>query len=71
MQDQIKRSARRTFIAAVAATSVIASLAYAPVASAQAYPNKPVKLVVPFVAGGATDIVARLVAQKLSVACCQ
>lgn len=66
MQDQIKRSARRTFMAAVAATSVMASLAYAPVASAQAYPNKPVKFVVPFVAGGATDIVARVVAQKLS-----
>jgi tripartite-type tricarboxylate transporter receptor subunit TctC len=66
MQHPIKRSARRTFMAAVAATSVFASLAYAPVASAQAYPNKPVRLVVPFVAGGATDIVARLVAQKLS-----
>lgn len=35
-------------------------------ASAQTWPNKPVRLIVPFPAGGATDIIGRLVAQKMT-----
>ncbi len=34
-------------------------------ATAQAYPNKPIRLIVAFPAGGSTDIVARLVGQRL------
>ncbi len=45
---------------------VLASLLFASTAIAQTYPQKPVRLVVPFPAGGAADIVARQAAQGLS-----
>ena len=33
---------------------------------AQSYPQKPVRIIVPYVAGGDTDIVARIIAPRLS-----
>jgi tripartite-type tricarboxylate transporter receptor subunit TctC len=41
------------------------ALAFAAPAQADQFPNKPVKMIVPYAAGGGTDIVARIVAQKL------
>ncbi|MFO1304496.1 MAG: tripartite tricarboxylate transporter substrate binding protein [Burkholderiales bacterium] len=45
---------------------VLALLAFASVVQAQAYPNRPVRLVVADAAGGAPDQLARMVAQKAS-----
>jgi tripartite-type tricarboxylate transporter receptor subunit TctC len=47
----------------VALCAAVLAPAYA---SAQQYPSKPVKVVIPFSAGGVTDIAGRLIGQKLS-----
>ena len=46
----------------------LASLLLAGAACAQSYPNRPVKVIVPWPPGQATDIAARVVAEKLQVA---
>lgn len=46
--------------------AICAALVISGAASAQKYPDKNVKIIVPFAAGGPTDVVARLVAHELS-----
>jgi len=62
--NTIRLNARRTVLQAIAAASLGAALLPAALA-AEAFPNKPITLVVPFVAGGTTDILARIVGQSL------
>jgi tripartite-type tricarboxylate transporter receptor subunit TctC len=43
----------------------MASSGFMPAASAQTYPTRPVRVIVPFTASGPTDILARLIGQRL------
>jgi tripartite-type tricarboxylate transporter receptor subunit TctC len=46
--------------------AVVLALALAAPAFAQTYPNRPIKLLVPFTAGGGTDLLARVVSKKMA-----
>jgi tripartite-type tricarboxylate transporter receptor subunit TctC len=47
-------------------SSLLAAMLMAHLATAQTFPSKPIRIVVPFGAGGVADLTARIVAQKLS-----
>ena len=58
------KASRRTFLNLAAGATALPAVSHS--ASAQSYPTRPVRLIEGFGAGGAPDIVARLIAQSLS-----
>lgn len=56
---------RRKFLMAIFSAAVCVAI---PAAQAQEYPAKPIRIVVPFGAGGPTDVMTRALAQKMSEA---
>lgn len=61
--DHLMRSIMKHLVAWAALGGVIAGIIPA---SAAGYPDRAVKVIVPFAAGGPTDVMARLISQKLS-----
>lgn len=69
MQHRALTAAASRRLIGIAATTLLAgaTLMTHATASAQAYPSRPIKLIVPFPAGGGTDLIAREVANKVAV----
>jgi len=63
-EDTVMQIVRRQFLSL--ASAAIATTAIPQIAAAQNYPARPVRMIVPYAPGSATDVHARLVAQKLS-----
>ena len=59
---------RQTFIAITASTALLVGAIFAVTAQAQSFPTKPVTLMVPYPAGGLSDVIARRVNAPLSKA---
>jgi len=57
---------RQPFTSLAAIAAVLCMSAPLPVLAADPYPARPVKIIVPYSAGGGTDVVTRVLAQRLS-----
>ena len=66
MNDIHTRFSRRSSVAALASMFCAAVLATSGVQAQTAFPSKPITMIVPFPPGGPTDLVARVIAQKMS-----
>jgi tripartite-type tricarboxylate transporter receptor subunit TctC len=65
-EGSLKEAAYRFVHAVLVVSTLLTSGLWGIGAFAQSYPTKPIKLVVPFPAGGPADVLGRLITQKLS-----
>ena len=63
-----QRAARRPFLRSGLATGLAVCMALAGTAALAAYPERPIKLIVPYPPGGATDVIGRIIATRLGEA---
>ncbi len=63
---QIFKSPKLSVLTALRAFAAALALLASAAAQAQAYPSRPVRIVMPFAPGGATDVLARMIGQRLT-----
>src|SRR5262245_34122863 len=63
LEERAMTFPRRGFLQLAAGTVALA--AFAPIASAQTYPSRPITMVVPFPAAGPADVLARILAERM------
>ena len=62
----IEKPPQMTLPLGILSAAILFFVSPAPVAAAEDYPSRPIRLIVPFAPGGGTDMVARVIAPKLS-----
>src|SRR5262245_59760609 len=63
--EEAMKLPRRTFLHLAAGAAVLPAVSR--VSWAQAYPTRPITMIVPFPAGGTTDVLARIMAERMRI----